>query len=100
MNKEHLTMEGLKRLVAIKGSINLGLSPELKSAFPDITNTEKPLVTNHVPKIPDPNRFAGFATGEGCFYVVIQKRPTIKTGFSVKFKFSTGLPNTIEMSYY
>lgn len=55
MNKEHLTMEGLKRLVAIKGSINLGLSPELKSAFPDITNTEKPLVTNHVPKIPDPN---------------------------------------------
>jgi hypothetical protein len=54
MNKEHLTMEGLKRLVAIKGSINLGLSPELKSAFPDITNTEKPLVTNHVPKIPDP----------------------------------------------
>jgi hypothetical protein len=55
MNKEHLTMEGLKRLVAIKGSINLGLSPELKSAFPDITNTEKPLVKNHVPKIPDPN---------------------------------------------
>lgn len=90
MNKEHLTMEGplLKRLVAIKGSINWGLSPELKSAFPDITNTEKPLVTNHLAKIPDPNWLAGFATGEGCFHVVIQKRPTFKTGFSVKLKFS------------
>lgn len=55
INKEHLTQEGLRKLVAIKGSINLGLSPELKSAFPDITNTEKLLVTEHAHKIPDPN---------------------------------------------
>jgi len=89
LNKEHLTMEGLKRLAAIKGSLNLGLSPELKSAFPDIINTEKPLVTKHTQKIPDPIlRVAGFTTGEGCFYVVVQKRPAFKTEFSVKLKFS------------
>jgi hypothetical protein len=55
INKEHLTQEGLSKLVAIKGSLNLGLSPELKSAFPDITNMEKPLVTEQAQKIPDPN---------------------------------------------
>jgi len=52
---KHLTTEGLEKLIAIKGSLNLGLSPELKSAFPDITNVDKPLVTEQVQKIPDPN---------------------------------------------
>jgi hypothetical protein len=55
INKEHLTIKGLKNLVAIKGSINLGLSPELKYAFPDITNTDKSLVTKPTQKIPEPN---------------------------------------------
>jgi hypothetical protein len=55
INKEHLTQEGLSKLVAIKGSLNQGLSPELKSAFPDITNMEKPIVTEQAQKIPDPN---------------------------------------------
>ena len=87
INKEHLTQEGLSKLVAIKGSLNLGLSPELKSAFPDITNMDKPIVTEQAHKIPDPNWFAGFATGEGCFYVVAQKRPDFKTGYSFKLKF-------------
>lgn len=88
INKEHLTQEGLSKLVAIKGSLNLGLSPELKSAFPDITNMDKPIVTEQAQKIPDPNWLAGFATGEGCFYVVAQKRPDFKTGYSFKLKFS------------
>jgi hypothetical protein len=36
INKEHLTKQGLDILVSIKSSINLGLSPELKLAFPNI----------------------------------------------------------------
>jgi hypothetical protein len=57
INKEHLTQEGLYKLVSIKGSLNLGLSSELKSAFPDVTNIYKPsagVLTNSTPKIPDP----------------------------------------------
>lgn len=86
INKEHLTQEGLLKLVAIKGSLNLGLAPDLQSAFPLVTNADKPLVSAQ--KLPDPNWLAGFATGEGCFYVVAQKRASFKMGYSFKLKFS------------
>ena len=45
-NKEHLTMEGLSKIVAIKASMNTGLSDELKAAFPDITPVQRPNVLN------------------------------------------------------
>jgi len=32
-NKEHLAIEGLNKLVAIKASLNLGLTHDLKEAF-------------------------------------------------------------------
>ena len=41
-NKEHLTSEGLKILIAIKASMNKGLTDELKALFPDITPMIKP----------------------------------------------------------
>lgn len=37
VNKEHLTLEGLRKIISIKASINKGLSEQLKEAFPDIT---------------------------------------------------------------
>lgn len=43
---EHLTMEGVEKIVAIRGSINLGLSEELKNSFPTITPVPRPLVKN------------------------------------------------------
>ena len=51
--KEHLTQEGLIKIVAIKASMNRGLSEELKLAFPDVVPVVRPLVEN--PKIIDPN---------------------------------------------
>lgn len=36
MNKKHLTKEGLEKIISIKGNLNLGLSTELKKAFPDV----------------------------------------------------------------
>jgi hypothetical protein len=33
-NKEHLTLEGLHKIMAIRGSLNLGLSIELITKFP------------------------------------------------------------------
>ena len=42
--KEHLTLSGIHKLVAIKASMNKGLSDELKAAFPNITLVLRPLV--------------------------------------------------------
>ena len=35
-NKEHSNLEGIRKVVSLKSSINLGLSAELKETFPDI----------------------------------------------------------------
>jgi hypothetical protein len=55
-NKNHLSMEGLRHIVAIKASLNLGLSDNLKEAFPNITpaciDSE---LFNQERKIVDPN---------------------------------------------
>ena len=52
-NKEHTTTEGLRKILAIKTSMNLGLSSDLKAAFPDITPMDRPLVKSQT--IEDPN---------------------------------------------
>jgi hypothetical protein len=82
--KEHLTQEGLEKLVAIKASMNWGLRDALKSAFPSIIPVVRPLVN---PLIPDPNWIAGFASGEGCFMVSNYKSKTI-LGETVGLRFS------------
>jgi hypothetical protein len=52
-NKEHLTPEGLEKIIAIKASINNGLSEELKVNFPNIIPVDRPIVSNTVER--DPN---------------------------------------------
>jgi len=42
--KEHLTTEGLRKVVSIRASINKGLSDELKAAFPNTIPTPRPEV--------------------------------------------------------
>jgi len=49
LNKEHITLSGLQKIVAIKSSMNLSLSDELKTAFPNTGNvlrTIRPLVVD------------------------------------------------------
>lgn len=41
---EHLTSEGLKAIMNIRASINRGLTPTLKEAFPDYVPVHRPLV--------------------------------------------------------
>jgi len=65
--KEHLTQDGLNKIVAIKTSMNLGLSTELKAAFPNIIPAVRPLVENQ--SIVNPQWVAGFTTAEGCFMI-------------------------------
>ena len=83
--KEHLTIEGLKKIVAIKGSMNLGLSEELKTAFLDVLPVPRPLVVDQ--EIKDPNWLAGFTSAEGCFLIKIIKSSSFSIGFYVQLIF-------------
>jgi hypothetical protein len=83
--KEHLTIEGLQKIVAIKAAINRGLSDELKAAFPNIVPMIRPLIVEQV--IKNPNWVSGFTSGEGCFLINIYKSLT-KLGESVKLIFT------------
>ena len=77
-NKEHLSKEGLHKILAIRASLNKGLTPELKAAFPHVIPIERSLAINKT--IKDPNWLAGFTSGEGCFYIRVFKSNTTKKG--------------------
>ncbi len=94
--KEHLTFEGLQQIVNFKASINLGLSNELKKAFPNTMPVPRPLVVNQIIKDPtpseldlpwrvDPYWLAGFTTAEGCFLISVfeSNKVQIKLRFTI-----------------
>jgi BarA-like signal transduction histidine kinase len=41
-NKEHLTQDGLEKIVSIKSALNLGLPDKLKEAFPRVVPLVRP----------------------------------------------------------
>lgn len=81
--KEHVRTKGLNQILALKASMNNGLSKELKAAFPNIIPVPRPLILDQ--KIQDPHWLAGFTSGEGCFSIDIKKGKT-KTGFITTLK--------------
>lgn len=83
--KEHLTMDGLLKIVAIKASMNKGLSNQLKEYFPNLTPVLRPVIKDQ--EIPDPHWLAGFTSGEGCFSIHIKKSLAHRLGFQVLLKF-------------
>jgi len=83
-NKEHLTSQGLEKILAIKASMNNGLSEELKANFPNIVPVERPIVENTFER--HPNWLAGFTSAEGCFLIRTYKAKT-KIGEAVKIVF-------------
>lgn len=85
LRKEHLTEDGLCKIVGIKASMNRGLSPELKAAFPQVIPVKRPLVLYKY--IQDPNWLAGFTSAEGCFIIKIFKAKT-KLGEAVRLEFT------------
>lgn len=84
--KEHLTLEGLQIIVALRASLNLGLSDQLKEAFSNVIPVPKPVATNQ--QILDPNWIAGFTSAEGNFLVNIFSSPNSKLKKRVKLEFS------------
>lgn len=76
-NKEHLTDEGLLKIVAIKASMNLGLSDNLLISFPEVIPYERPIINTL--SIPDPNWIIGFTDGDGSFFVNTVKTNNLLT---------------------
>jgi len=86
-DKEHLTMEGFNKIVAIKSSMNLFLSEELKVAFPEIVPVERYLISSIDQEVKDPNWLAGFTEAEGCFYINLHKSAGREVNERVKIGF-------------
>jgi len=83
--KEHVKNESLQAIVNIRATINSGLTPTLKAAFPNTIQITRPVVENQ--KISDPQWMAGFTSGEGCFLISISKSPADQLGVKVKLRF-------------
>ncbi len=84
-NKNHLTQDGLNKIISIKYSMNFGLGNELKLAFPDINPIIRPKISNNL--IQNPNWLSGFVSGEGNFTVNITNSKT-KVGKQVMLMFN------------
>lgn len=83
--KEHLELEGLKKILELKSSLNKGLSSDLIKAFPNIKSAIRPIVK--LPETLDINWFVGFVDGEGCFYINITK-PKANNNYSIQLNFN------------
>jgi hypothetical protein len=89
--KEHLSVEGLNKIVSIKSCMNgNGLSDKLKKEFPALPIMTRPIweVSSLGEKaIYDPCWLAGFIDAEGCFFVHIRKSAGYKVGYQVSLIF-------------
>mgnify|MGYP006185496677 CR=1 FL=1 len=54
VQKEHLTHVGLEKIVALKASLNLGLSDKLKEAFSGVVPVARPVIAASQQIIKDP----------------------------------------------
>jgi len=84
-NKMHLTEDGLQQIVNLRASMNLGLSDLQKSKFPNYIPVVRPIINSI--EIPDFNWIAGFASGDGCFFVSIFKSNKNKIGYVIQLIF-------------
>nr|ATI20344.1 cytochrome c oxidase subunit 3 [Juglanconis sp.] len=85
--KVHSEIEGVRQILSIKASMNReGLSDTLRMNFSTVLPVSRPVV--RFEGIGNPNWLAGFADGEGFFYVGVLNSKTILSGFSVSLEFS------------
>nr|ADN05145.1 LAGLIDADG homing endonuclease I-LtrII [Leptographium truncatum]ADZ76452.1 LAGLIDADG homing endonuclease [Leptographium truncatum]4LQ0_A Chain A, LAGLIDADG homing endonuclease [Leptographium truncatum] len=83
-NKEHLTLNGLMKILSIKAAMNLGLSENLKKEFPGCLSVKRPeFGLSNLNK----RWLAGFIEGEACFFVSIYNSPKSKLGKAVQLVF-------------
>lgn len=74
-NNEHLNKEGIIKIINLKANLNKGLSKKLALCFPSIPKTNIYKYTKHIDI--DYNWFAGFFSGEGCFFIEVKNLRTV-----------------------
>jgi hypothetical protein len=84
-NKEHLTTQGLQKIVNLKATLNLGISDNLKKNFPETKDIERGIYNNI--NIPNSNWLSGFSEGESCFYISLYKSDKSKLKLAVQLVF-------------
>ena len=84
-NKEHLSIEGLLKLVGIKATLNWGLSDKFKESFPTAKAVVRPSVIYNTlnVKINNLNWIRGFIEAEGSFQVITQNSSRVSLRFSL-----------------
>lgn len=83
--KEHLKLQGFKEIVNIRASMNLGFTDALNKAFPEATPVPRPIVKDE--KVINPYWLAGFVSGEGCFFINVNRSASNLIGYQVIFFF-------------
>ena len=83
--KEHLTEDGLRKILALKAAMNLGLSAKLKTALPDVVRVERPL--HKLPTTIEPEWLTGFTDADGSFIIKLVKSQRYKLGETVQLVF-------------
>jgi hypothetical protein len=81
--KEHLDKDGILKIISLKNSLNKGLPDKIKNTFPNLIKVERFV---HSSVGINSHWFAGFFSGEGCFYIDISKSKCTKSGYSVSLK--------------
>lgn len=85
---EHKTLKGLLDIVSLKASLNLGLSDNLKVAFPNVKPAEIPLynLTNKL----NPYWITGFLSAEANFFISLYEQEVNirRAGYSLSLSFS------------
>ena len=84
-NKEHLTEEGLLKIITLKSSLNWGISDKLTKAFPLVIPINK--LEYKFKGIPNPYWIAGFTSGDGSFQIKLRKLNT-NIGYRVSLLYS------------
>jgi hypothetical protein len=84
-NGEHLTVEGLLKIVSLKSSLNWGISEKLTKNFPLVIPVNR--LEYKFKGIPDPFWIAGFTSGDGSFQIRIRKLNT-NIGYRVSLLYS------------
>ena len=86
---EHLTKDGISKIIGLKTNLNWGLPANLIGVFPEMVPIPKP---DYIFKgIPDPFWISGFISGDGSFNLKIGNSATTSIGVRVRLRFGIGL---------
>ena len=89
--KEHLTLEGIEKIINIRASMNKKLIDRFNKDFPNIKPIKESFIVNI--DISDLHWITGFVDAEGCFYIKLFKDKLGIVRYSIFFSLKVNLLN-------